>query len=265
MELDENSPAGTLLPPIGAFDPDAGQTIQWTILGGSASSLLEFPPTGNRLRVKPNANFDFETNDLYTIEVRATDNGTPSLSASKILTIAIQNVNDAPRVSSSIFTVDENVPSDTVIGTVDASDQDANQTLAYEILSGSDSSTFRIDPATGVIRPAIGTTLDFETKSQFVLQVRVTDDASTPASTTVPITIRLTDKNDPPQIEAKEFSLDENTPGLTFVGSMSASDPDAGIVSPIRYHPTVMFRSILAPEPSRHFQGPFSTLSKLRK
>ena len=70
-------------------------------------------------------------------------------STTQDITVAINDLNDEAPVftSNSSFTADEN---QTAIGTVTATDADANTTLAYS-LGGTDAASMAINSATGVL------------------------------------------------------------------------------------------------------------------
>jgi hypothetical protein len=110
--------------------------------------------------------------------------------------ITVTKLNNPPKVSSATFNVAENSGVGTVVGTVIATDRDANQTLAYRITSGDNGGRFSISASTGLIVVAKNT-LDFETVPQFDLNVEVTDnDGLNPMSSSAIVSIRLLDVNE---------------------------------------------------------------------
>ena len=68
--------------------------------------------------------------------------------------------------------------------------------------------------------------LDFETTPVFSLAVTVTDSGG--LTDTAAVTVNLTDVNEDPTASDATFSLAENSADGAVVGSVSASDPDAG-------------------------------------
>jgi hypothetical protein len=124
--------------------------------------------------------------------------------------------------------VEENSAALTVVGVVSASDPDAGDVLGYAITAGNVGSAFAINPLTGQI--TVAGALDFESQAQYVLTVTVTDDADPALSDTATITIDLTDVNEAPLAVDAGFSVAENSAALTVVGTVAASDPDAGDV-----------------------------------
>lgn len=57
-----------------------------------------------------------------------------------------------PAISDQVFSLEENSPEGTVIGTVVAHDRDEGQILSYEIVEGNNDATFVLDPASGIYR-----------------------------------------------------------------------------------------------------------------
>jgi flagellin-like hook-associated protein FlgL len=84
--------------------------------------------------------------------------------------------NQSPTVNPASFTVAEDAPNGTYVGTATATDPDTGQTLTYSIESGNDDGVFAIDPVTGDITVADNTTLDYETLTSYSLTIRATDD-----------------------------------------------------------------------------------------
>jgi VCBS repeat-containing protein len=106
---DENTPTPTTIGTLGADDPDTGDTFAFSLPASgfvnpacpaaSYPDNASFSISGTALR---NAVvFNYEVKSSYTICVRVTDNGTPNLSLDKQFTITINNVNDAPVVTTS--------------------------------------------------------------------------------------------------------------------------------------------------------------------
>jgi hypothetical protein len=121
----------------------------------------------------------------------------------------------------------------TFVGQIDGGDPDNRQTVSYEFLGNA--GPFAIDSITGSITVLSSTNLDFETTLPLVVQVKVSDSFSPPASITKNVTLSLTDVNEPPVIAAGTFSIPENSPNGALIGSVVATDPDAGSNGVIRY------------------------------
>ena len=98
---------------------------------------------------------DREEKAQFILNVVATDGGTIPLSTTEELTINVLDVDDNcpvfhPKVYS--VTIEENLPRDTIVVNVTASDRDSgtNAELRYAIKTGDDQGGFSIDPVTGI-------------------------------------------------------------------------------------------------------------------
>lgn len=88
--------------------------------------------------------------------------------------------NTAPTISDQSFSIEEEAPVGTFLGTVVASDVDGDQ-LAYSISLGNTDNTFSINNATGVI--SLSKALDFDVANVYSLVVSVTDSEATISAT----------------------------------------------------------------------------------
>ena len=62
-----------------------------------------------------------------------------------------QNGNNPPIANDATFSVDEGSSTGTTVGTYNASESDAGQSLTYQIAAGNDSNAFSINSSTGEI------------------------------------------------------------------------------------------------------------------
>ncbi|MBW4565401.1 MAG: DUF4347 domain-containing protein [Mojavia pulchra JT2-VF2] len=97
--VNENIPANTVIGIFNTVDPDAGNTHTYTLVSGTGSTdNANFSiVNGNQLSI--NLSPDYETKKSYSIRVRTTDQG--GLSYEEVLTINVNNLNEAPVVSAS--------------------------------------------------------------------------------------------------------------------------------------------------------------------
>lgn len=116
--------------------------------------------------------------------------------------------NSDPVVDDQTFSIAENEPNATVVGTVVATDSDAGQTLTYAITAGNGNApgVFAIDN-NGQLTVNDSTQLDFETTQQYQLTVQVTDDGSPAGSDTATITINVTDVDEINDAPVVNFGL----------------------------------------------------------
>lgn len=96
--VDENEAAGTAVGTLDGTDPDAGQTLTFSVVTsgclGSYPDGSAFAASGTDLQTAEALNY--EVKNSYDVCVRATDSGTPALSFEKLFTITVLDVNDAP-------------------------------------------------------------------------------------------------------------------------------------------------------------------------
>ncbi|WP_051312744.1 T9SS type A sorting domain-containing protein [Sporocytophaga myxococcoides] len=197
--VDENVPLDTEVGTFTTTDADAEDTFIYSLVEGTGSdNNTSFAIVGNKLLVKESP--DFETMDGFSIRVRSTDQ--KGLSFEEVFTININNVNEAPidfYISST--TLDENVPANSVVGTLATTDVDETDNFKYTLAVGAgddDNSSFSIvgDKLQIVESP------DFETKDIYTIRVRSTDQGGLSLERIFDITIEnveetgIADKNE---------------------------------------------------------------------
>ena len=232
LSVNANAANGTVVGTLSATDSDFGQTLTYQIESGDTSGAFSLNATSGQLVVANAAALDPNVNPQFSLVVRVTDNGSPSLFTDATITITVNPAppNQAPMISNQNFSLVENSANNTVVGTVIASDADAGQTLTYEIQSGDTSGAFSLNSTTGQLRVSNSAALDHDVNPQFSLVVRVTDNGSPSQFTeaTITITVTAAPTNQSPTISDQSFNLTENTGTGSVVGTVVASDPDSG-------------------------------------
>ncbi len=93
--VSENQSVGSTVGSFSTSDPDVGNTFSYSFVSGAGDSdNTSFAIDGNVLRTA--AVFDFETQSIYSIRVRSTDQG--GLSVEKTFTINVANVTELGRI-----------------------------------------------------------------------------------------------------------------------------------------------------------------------
>ncbi len=90
FQIDENSPAGTLVGTVQATDPDSGDTVTFEIVGGNTQEAFLIDYATGQIRVNNPGVLDFEQSPQFTLTVTATDRG--NLSDSATITIDLNNL-----------------------------------------------------------------------------------------------------------------------------------------------------------------------------
>ncbi len=226
--VDENAANGTSVGTVAASDPDVGDHLTYSITAGNTGGAFAINGTTGEITVANPAALDYEANPTFTLTVEVTDSGTPGQTASAIVTIHLADRNEAPVINDQSFWVDENAANGTSVGTVAASDPDVGDHLTYSITAGNTGGAFALDADTGEITVANPAALDYEAHPTFTLTVEVTDSGTPGQTASATVTIHLADRNEAPVINDQSFWVDENAANGTSVGTVAASDPDAG-------------------------------------
>lgn len=224
--LDENSISGTNVGTVSASDPDAGDTLDYTITVGNTGGAFAIDSGTGLITVANSSALDYEATPTFVLDVEVQDAG--GLTDTASVTVSLSDVNEAPTASDSLFGLDENSISGTNVGTVSASDPDTGDTLDYAITGGNTGGAFTIDSATGLISVANSSSLDYEATPTFVVTVEAQDTGG--LTDTASVTINLNDVNETPTANDGAFAISENAANGTSVGTVSANDPDSGDV-----------------------------------
>ncbi|MBK7028624.1 MAG: cadherin repeat domain-containing protein [Bacteroidales bacterium] len=228
FSIAENSMNGTSVGVVAASDPDAGQTLAYSILSGNTSGAFAVNTTTGAITVANSAAMNYEVNPVFNLSIQVQDNGIGGLSSQAVITINLVNANEAPVISNQSFSIAENSTNGTTVGTVTAVDPDAGQTLTYSIQSGNIGGSFAINSLTGALIIANSAALNFETIPIYSLVIKVQDNGLGLLSSQATVSISLIDLNEIPVITNQELSVQQNAPVGTSIGTILAMDPDAG-------------------------------------
>ena len=217
--VDENIPQGSLVGVVLATD-DIGVT-QYSITGGNDPVTFSIDNDGNLIT---EAEIDYETTTSYTLTVEVQDAAMKIASAD--ITIDVNDLDEqAPMISAQSFTVDEIIPQGSLVGVVLATD-DVGVTQ-YSITGGNNPVTFSIDNDGNLMTT---TALDYETTTSYTLTVEVQDAAMNINTADITVMVNDIDETIPRIIEGQVFSVNENKPDDTVVGTVIATD-DVGIAT----------------------------------
>jgi hypothetical protein len=225
----ENRPVGYIVGDVNATDPD-DDTLTYSIVGGDANAQFAINPTTGVITVAK-ATVNFEATPQFLLQVRATDNGSPQLSTTQVVTINITDLNEAPTfLQPTTFTISENRPVGYVVGDLNSIDPEGNN-VTFSIVGGDPNAQFAINPNTGVITVA-KSTIDFESTPQFQLQVRAQDDGAPANGRTQAVTVNIANLNEAPTfLQPTTFAVAENSANSTLVGTVRTVDPEGQTVT----------------------------------
>lgn len=236
LTIAENSPNGASTTPsqLLATDPQSSP-LTFDVIGGTGVGIFAVNSSTGAVTVLDSAQLDYEQlPNSFTLIVRVTNSRTPPESKEATITINVTDVSDEPPVmGDQTFSVAENRANGTLVGKIAFTDLDVNDNHTFTINSGNGTGGGAFQIAgnagnnTGNITVKDSTQLNFEATTQFVLNVTITDAGS--QSATANITINVADVNEVPNVSDQQFfGLAENTPNGMVVGTVVATDPDAG-------------------------------------
>uniref|UniRef100_A0A8C5XYH6 FAT atypical cadherin 1 n=1 Tax=Microcebus murinus TaxID=30608 RepID=A0A8C5XYH6_MICMU len=215
------------------------------------------------------APLDFESHPAYKLSIRATDSLTGA-HAEVFVDIVVEDINDNPPVfvqQSYAATLSEASVIGTSVVQVRATDSDSepNRGISYQLFGNHSKSHdhFHIDSSTGLI--SLVRTLDYEQFQQHKIFVRAVDGGMPPLSSSVIVTVDVTDLNDNPPLFDQliyEAKISEHATHGHFVTCVKAYDADSSDIDKLEY-------SILSGNDHKNFvidsETGIITLSNLRR
>ncbi|XP_069619750.1 protocadherin gamma-C5-like isoform X9 [Ranitomeya imitator] len=243
-DIPENAPSGDIVGFINVEDKDSGKNGEIKI-NLSPNVPFKIRYLKNLYSLVVDGNLDREETPQYTIELTASDLGSPPLYSKTSVTLGVSDINDnAPVFTQSAYNafIKENSDPGTLLCTVSATDLDegVNSDLVYSIvesqIDGSSVSSFvYIHSNDGNIFAQ--RSFDYEQIQVLQITIKVEDSGSPQLSSTVPVFIFILDTNDnPPSLLYPEHSEDliiqERIPKSASAGylvtKLSAVDLDSG-------------------------------------
>ncbi|XP_077466247.1 protocadherin gamma-A10-like [Stigmatopora argus] len=237
-KVPEDAQTGTMVALVNVYDTDGGD------VACSVSDDVPFQIVSevkNYYMLVTAQPLDRELRSEYNVTITAADSGSPPLESVKVLTVAIDDINDnPPTFAQREYTADvpENLPAGTSVTRVAAQDADAasNAKLTYRISKETDwevSSFLTIDEDTGDIFTS--RVLDHEESVYFRIKVEARDGGEPPFTAACTVNVFVKDQNDnaplvlhPAPGSASEDMVPLEAPGGYLVTKVVAVDADSG-------------------------------------
>ncbi|XP_033489312.2 uncharacterized protein LOC117261142 [Epinephelus lanceolatus] len=200
----EDSPNGTVVALLSARDLDSGVNGKVTLKLPKKSLFALKPSFSHNYALVTSGALDRERFSEYSIEITATDSGSPPLSSKKVIPVSITDVNDNPPIftqpSYNVYLKENGVPG-SILYSVSASDLDfgENAKISYSILDSkvqdvSVSSYVYINSDNGSIYSMHS--FDYEKLKVFQIQVQAKDQGSPSLSSNATVHVFILDQND---------------------------------------------------------------------
>lgn len=252
VEISENAAVGSHIPLDPAADADVGsnyiQSYQISVNSHFTIDVLLRADGVKYAELVLMKELDRETQASYTLELVATDGGSPYRSGSTKIIVRVTDFNDnSPVFDQNSFSV--NLPEDAPVGTVilDLNAVDADEGPNGEVVYGFGKQVsqeirelFHVDGKSG--RLTLRSPVDFENKSTYELDVQAIDLGANPTPSLCKIIIHVTDVNDnAPEISITPMTsistgsahVSEAADRDSLVALVSTSDRDSGVNSQV--------------------------------
>ncbi|XP_076877989.1 protocadherin Fat 2 [Brachyhypopomus gauderio] len=238
----EDAKIGTSVITLTAVDKDSGKDgeVRYHIYDGTGLGVFVIDEETGVIQTADT--LDRETVQYYWLTVHATDLGSVPLASWTEVYIEVLDINDNPPAFSQpvyFASVQENLPQDTFVSKVSATDMDKSSEgkITFQILD-SQRIHFTINSKTGAISTL--TSLDREQKPEHIIEVIACDNGAPPLSSTATVVIRVLDENDnSPRFSHKLFQVKlperQSTALPERVYRMLAHDDDVGPNGMITY------------------------------
>lgn len=242
MSIPFDLPKGTEVFTFSAVDKDshhAPNEIEYGIKNGNASDWFWIQADNGKVIL--NGSLREHLSEVLTLSVTAKDSGYPPLSSQVELTFEIIARNHfSPNFAESdaVFSVPEDLPVGSVIGQIQADDEDSgtNGVVTYSIRQEVEYLPFSLGKSSALL--SLIRELDFEKQRQYHFQIEAVDGGWSPKTAITNITVNIVDVNDnPPAFGASDYvaSVPENSEIGTIVFIAKATDPDSTANAQIIY------------------------------
>ena len=220
----EDAAVGTLVGTATARDLDGGP-LTYALTAGNTGGAFALDTTSGALTVA--GTLDHATTASYTLTLTATD--AHSGTATTTVTVTVTDVPPQPvfGAASYAFTVAEDTAVATQVGTIRATVA-GGAAVTHTLTAGNSGGIWTLDATTGELK--VTGALDYETAPSYQLMVEARSGPA--AAAVVPVTITVTNVDEPPGFEAEsyDFSVAENAQVGAAIGTVAASDPEGGTV-----------------------------------
>ncbi|XP_064017520.1 protocadherin gamma-C3-like isoform X17 [Pogoniulus pusillus] len=233
----ENTPSGTLVAKISAYDLDDGPSgeVVYSFSSHTPAKVRELfvldSATGE-LRVK--GQLDYEETKLYEIYLQAKDKGVvPGVAHCKVL-VEVVDVNDnTPEVTvTSVYSpVPEDAAPGTVVALLSVTDSDSHDNGLVNCFIPSGIPFLLSSSLKNYYTLKTKAALDREKASEYNITITAKDSGSPPLSAVKTILVQVSDVNDNAPKSSQDsydvYVLENNMPGIPIL-NVSATDPDLG-------------------------------------
>uniref|UniRef100_A0A3Q0R815 Cadherin domain-containing protein n=1 Tax=Amphilophus citrinellus TaxID=61819 RepID=A0A3Q0R815_AMPCI len=230
--IKENSPVGTVVATVTATDADDGSngkiTYSISAMPYHAHGIFEINKGSGEVTLI--GKVDYEKTRNFQINIRASDNGGLSGSCKLIVDVIDMNDNSPDiHIMSKTNVISEDAKSNTVVTMINVEDADSSENGKVQC-NINDNNTFLLKSTSEKIYSLItDSDVDRERASEYNITVTCSDEGVPSLSSSVTLTLQITDVNDNPPVFEKTsyeaYIVENNTPGLSIF-TVKATDTD---------------------------------------
>lgn len=240
VTLPEDVEVGTLVTKVHASDQDLGinRKVRYSLVDGLNGQFLITADSGIVTVAAP---LDREVESSYSLEVRATDLGSPSRWSQATIQLTVSDINDNPpefatKFYFAVIPEIDSVGTEVVRVLATSKDVGINAEISYSIVGGNEHKKFTIDLKTGVI--SISEPLDYERAKEYFLTVQAKDGGVPPLNNLCTVNISVTDSNDNAPIFTQtsyNTRIREDAEVFDKILQVTANDIDSGSNGRVSY------------------------------
>ncbi|VDP11182.1 unnamed protein product [Onchocerca flexuosa] len=234
--ISSETAVGSTVVVITANDRDDGQNVEISIIAGNDENYFRLESGKNYGILRQNRLVD-KPIEQFLLKIYATDDGVPPRSLERDLKVFVRKLNDtAPVLKEKLIKVDifETSPVGSFVAAVQAS---AKEDLYFSIIEDVENDElFLVGKNTGIV--TLSKAWPNHTKWNYKFQIIVRKTAPSDKFSVCMIQVSIIDVNDhKPQFSLPfyEIEVSEDTPSLTVISKVYATDKDHGNNSVISY------------------------------
>ena len=231
--IDENSGDGVSVGAVAAIDPES-DSLTYAITAGNESGVFAIDAVTGQVTVADSAQVDFESTPTFALTVEVTDQCTPSLSSDATITVNLNDLNEAPVINETSFSLDEG---QLVVGTITATDPDLpGDTITFGITgTGADDVLFSITldgDLSFSAPPDFETPGDADADNVYEVEIQADDGNGSSVSQTILVTVLNVAPTSPVDTNTADNTVQEGAAKGAVVGvTASSTDPAGTVVS----------------------------------
>ena len=236
VNVSESDPAGTPVAQFTASDMDAGATLVYSILEGNDNMLFAIDNSTGLVTLASMLDYEVQIQHILTISVRDQSDQ----ESFGFLTVNVINENDnSPILQAPVnTTLNEEVPQDTLVFSVTATDADDGEfgVVSFRVTSRPIAGVFAIS-ASGEV--TVAGRIDREALTQItsddiiIVTVEAQDGGAPPLTASRDVRVLILDINDnDPTLDQEVYEasfLEEQPAGTSLSIQVTAADPDLGL------------------------------------